>query len=296
MNSKSNEIARGNVCPVCDGARFDEMCAWKDKQIIQCAKCGLVSAYPRPSPEELVRMYAQGDLLKEPNENEVLEEIEFPKWKAREHQRILKQLARLGIRSGRLLDVGCLWGFFLDNARKSGFEAVGVEPYERAARYARNVLHLEVHSGNLAGATTGGAFDAVTILDVIEHLTDPVEELKRIYEQLKPGGVVAVVTPNVNGLSTQMLGWKRRAMKQPWCPIDDMPWHLWGFTPQTISKALERAAFRVETVRGLPPSAFTTNSGAGGTTLKRAGLELLGGVSVIAGRSDRLIAYARRVS
>jgi SAM-dependent methyltransferase len=293
--TKTIEVAAPDVCPICDCEQFDLVCPWKDKQIVKCSACGLVRTQPRPSEEDLVQLYAEGDLLREPNENEVLEKIEFPEWKAKEHRRILADLARLGIRGGRLLDVGCLWGSFLDGARRNGFEVVGVEPYERAARYARNVLHLDVHSGSLRGALLAPAsFDAITILDVIEHLRDPIEELKALHGLLKPNGVLAVVTPNVNGLPTQALGWKRRVLGQPWCPIDDLPWHLWGFTPRTMAKALERAGFRVEGVHGLPPSIFTTNSGAGANGWKRLGLEFLGGMSVVTGHSDRLVAYARR--
>jgi len=205
-------------------------------------------------------------------------------------------LADIGVYRGRLLDIGCLWGSFLDSARQSGFDVTGIEPYERAARYARNILKLNVLSGSLKDvALPYPSFDAITILDVIEHLCDPVEELRTVLRLLKLNGVLVVVTPNVEGLPVRVLGLKRRIFGQPWCPIDDMPWHLWGFTPRTMVRVLELVGYRVEKIRGLSPSVFTTNTGAGANQWKRFSLAALGSISQLIGKSDRLAVYARRV-
>ncbi|MGH9682887.1 MAG: class I SAM-dependent methyltransferase [Candidatus Acidiferrales bacterium] len=229
------------------------------------------------------------------NFGEVAEKIEFPKWKLREHSQILRTLAGIGVSRGCLLDVGCLWGSFLDTARQAGFEVTGVEPHERAAQYARDVLKLNVLSGSLSTAALPQAsFDAITILDVIEHLCDPLTELRTILGLLKRNGVLVVVTPNVEGLPVLVLGWKRRVFGQLWCPIDEMPWHLWGFTPATMARALKLAGYRVERVGGLSPSIFTTNSTAGTNRWKQLSLAALGGISQLTGKSDRLIAYGRR--
>jgi SAM-dependent methyltransferase len=286
-----------DTCLICGFTRFSLVCVWKSMQILRCSSCGVLCTHPLPSEAELLRLYEEGELLHELNMDEVVEKIEFPHWKLKEHRQILRMLADIGVSQGRLLDIGCLWGSFLDSARQSGFEVAGIEPYERAAQYARNVLKLNVLSGSLKNvALPNSSFDAITILDVIEHLCDPVEELRTALGLLKPNGVLAVVTPNVEGLPVRVLGLKRRIFGQPWCPIDDLPWHLWGFTPRTIAGALDRAGYRVEFVQGLSPSMFTTNASAGSGPWKRLGLAALGSISRLVGKSDRLVAYARRVA
>jgi SAM-dependent methyltransferase len=266
-------------------------------QIARCALCGVVCSNPRPDESELLRLYGDGTLLHESGENEVTRKIEFPDWKLKEHAQILRSLASLGVIRGKLLDVGCLWGSFLDSARQGGFQVTGIEPYGPAAAYARNVLKLDVSCGSVnTVALPASSFDVVTILDVIEHLREPVEELRSVFQLLKPKGVLVVVTPNVDSLPVRILGLKRRMFRQAWCPIDDLPWHLWGFTPRTIASAVIRAGYQIERVKGLSPSIFTTNASAGANSWKRLGLAGIGGVSRLLGQSDRIAAYARRVS
>ena len=285
------------ACLICGSSRFSLVCIWESAQIVRCSSCGVVCTHPLPTEADLLRLYQDGALLHEPDMDEVVEKIEFPQWKLKEHIQILRMLADIGVCRGQLLDIGCLWGSFLYSAQQSGFEVTGIEPYERAARYARNVLKLNVLSGSLRKlALPYSSFDAITILDVIEHLCDPLEELRSVLRLLKPNGVLVVVTPNVEGLPVRALGLKRRIFGQPWCPIDDLPWHLWGFTPRTIAGALNRAGYRVEFVRGLSPSVFTTNASAGSNRWKRLGLAALGGISRFVAQSDRLAAYARRVA
>jgi 2-polyprenyl-3-methyl-5-hydroxy-6-metoxy-1,4-benzoquinol methylase len=116
----------------------------------------------------------------------------------------LNRLAALGTRQGRLLDVGCLWGSFLGYAHERGFDVTGIEPFGKAATYVKEVLKLNASQGTLrSAALPAGSFDVVTILDVIEHMTDPVTELKEVYRVTKPGGLLIVSTPDVGSLIHQ---------------------------------------------------------------------------------------------
>ena len=286
-----------NRCSICGSTHFVDVCWWKGARIVRCSSCGVVFSSLRPDESELLRLYNDGTLPQGSNEDQVAAEITFPRWKLREHSHVLQMLASLGVTGGELLDIGCLWGSFLDSARRSGFQVTGIEPNAPAATYGRKILKMNIFQGSLNDLSLPPcSFDAVTMLDVIEQLRDPVSALQIVRRLLKPEGVLVVVTPNVEGLPVRVIGLKRRIFCQPWCPIDDPPWHLWGFSRRTASRALVRAGYCVEAVEGLSPSIFTTNAGADIKPWKRLGLTGLSGVGLLIGRSDRIAVYGRAAS
>lgn len=152
-------------------------------------------------------------------------------------RKVLKRLARL-VPDRKLLDVGCGEGFFLSKAREQGFEPYGTEISAHAAATARQRFGLlSVHVGPLAEAPwDDGFFDAVSLLNVIEHLTSPPQELGHIRRMLKPGGVLVVRTPNLESVMARLL-------KNRWyhCICE----HLTVFTPSTLSRFLDRMGFDV---------------------------------------------------
>jgi len=98
----------------------------------------------------------------------------------------------------KLLDIGCATGVFLDLARTNGWRAKGIEISEDLSRYARDQFGLDVKSDLYEAAFPSAEFDAVTLLDVVEHLppssvNDMLKEISRI---VKPGGFVVIRTPS----------------------------------------------------------------------------------------------------
>lgn len=107
--------------------------------------------------------------------------------------------------SGDLLDVGCYAGFFLEQARDRGYRVQGVEPSRWAALHARDELGLDVWNGPIEDFETDRRFDVVTLWDVIEHLEDPVSVLRCIRKLLKPGGVLAFTTHNLDSALARVM-------------------------------------------------------------------------------------------
>src|SRR4051794_25273940 len=112
---------------------------------------------------------------------------------------------------GRLLDVGCGHGLLLDEARKRGYETVGLELSREAAAHARS-LGLDVREWPLEAFGQGtngdapGTFDAVVLADVLEHLDDPVGAINQCAALLRPGGVLCVVTPDPSSATAKLAG------------------------------------------------------------------------------------------
>ena len=287
--------ATATKCPLCEADH--SRIAWQQNglRIDKCLGCGLLFTAERPGEDDLLRLYGDGTLKGVPNEEIGCDDGPPPRWKQTEQEHILSRIRSLGVTNGELLDIGCFTGMFMVNASAFGFSPVGVEPSDLAYRHVRGSLSFSVHHGNLQSANFAeGRFSAASLLDVIEHVPDPVAELRAVHRVLRPGGVLAVSTPNAAGLLQRVVGTKRRLTGQPWCPIDDVPWHLWGFTPRTIARCIERAGFRFEGVEQLQPSPLASNEGAGSTPLKKIGLRAVAEASKILRMSDRMAAFGTK--
>jgi SAM-dependent methyltransferase len=138
---------------------------------------------------------------------------------------------------GRLLDVGSGDGAFLAQMGELGWQAEGLEPDPAAAESARR-SGLRVTQGLLSGlddAAHAGAFDAVTLSHVIEHVHDPAGELAHIHRLLKPGGLLWIATPNLEALGYRRFG-------RDWLPLDP-PRHLVLFTTASLDRLLRDSGF-----------------------------------------------------
>ena len=152
------------------------------------------------------------------------------------------------VERGALLDLGCWVGFLLAEARDRGWRTLGVEPSEFASRYARERLGLEaIHAGLLEADVDAGAWDAVVLGDVIEHLPDPAGALDRIAALLRPGGVVYMALPNAGSAVARVLGPR-------WWSV--IPTHVQYFSRPSLFTLLRRRGFE-PLWAGSAPKAFT---------------------------------------
>ena len=132
-------------------------------RVVRCRRCRLVYTNPRLSQETLRQGYA-GSV-----DTDYAEEDSSRSINAHMALRTIRKFAR----AGRLLDVGCATGYFL-NAARLDFEVHGIEPSSWAADHARQRLKLEIQHGNLEDVTLpAGSLDVVSMNDVIEHFSDP---------------------------------------------------------------------------------------------------------------------------
>jgi SAM-dependent methyltransferase len=110
------------------------------------------------------------------------------------------------VSGGRLLDVGCGPGLLLDEARRRGFDTVGLELSRASAAHARDRLGLDVRELALEDFDAPGEFDVVVLADVLEHLDDVLGGLDRCARLLALGGVLCVVTPDPASLTARLAG------------------------------------------------------------------------------------------
>jgi 2-polyprenyl-3-methyl-5-hydroxy-6-metoxy-1,4-benzoquinol methylase len=145
-------------------------------------------------------------------------------------------------RRGRLLDVGCGSGTFLERMRDFGWQVAGVEPDPKAREAARARLgpDLTLVESLENEALHVDSFDAVTLSHVIEHVPDPVDTLRKCQRLLIPGGLLVCVTPNTASLGARSFG-------KGWLHWDP-PRHLHLFDPATLERALSDAGLSIQQV------------------------------------------------
>jgi 2-polyprenyl-3-methyl-5-hydroxy-6-metoxy-1,4-benzoquinol methylase len=143
-------------------------------------------------------------------------------------------------KKGNILDLGCATGFFLDEAKKRGFRVNGVELSAFAASYANTKLKISVKNSDILSASfKPKSFDVITMWDVIEHIPNPQETLKKIYSWLKDDGVLVFATPDVGSIPARLTGYR-------WIGYKLSDEHLSYFSLETLTKLLEKAGFTIQ--------------------------------------------------
>ena len=129
---------------------------------------------------------------------------------------------------GRLLEIGCAYGFFLKEAQRY-FDVCGIELAADAADACRRA-GLPVRSGmaDEANMAKVGQVDVITLFDVIEHLSRPHDTLALCSRRLAPGGIVVITTGDFASLAARLMGRRWRLMTPPQ--------HLWFFTPEGLRR------------------------------------------------------------
>jgi 2-polyprenyl-3-methyl-5-hydroxy-6-metoxy-1,4-benzoquinol methylase len=196
--------------------------------IVRCLDCGMTGSRPPITPERIVENYQE--MVDEDYLGEERGRRELFNW-------VLERLEGYLLPGRRLLEVGSNAGLFLAVAGEAGWEAKGVEPSRWAVETGRRTFGVDLVQGTAETLEADpGSRDAVVMLDVLEHLADPLGTLGRLREIVHPEGILALSTVNVAGLHARLRG-------------GSWPWfirpHLHYFTPETLDAMLRRAGFEL---------------------------------------------------
>jgi 2-polyprenyl-3-methyl-5-hydroxy-6-metoxy-1,4-benzoquinol methylase len=221
----------GSGCPACGHPRRAGRVATTAAaaaELIRCAGCRLVYWAQRWSPErarEHYEAYYQPDAI-------VVDALT-----ARRYEALLDRLARLtGV--GRLLDVGCGAGHLVAVAEARGWDVTAQEISASGLACVRSLkrgqgLRCRIIEEDLAQADLpDGQLDVVTMIEVLEHVEDPIALLRQCSRLLRPGGCLYLTTPNYDSLSRRLLGRRWRVIAEE---------HRCLFSPHTLRGPLERS-------------------------------------------------------
>jgi 2-polyprenyl-3-methyl-5-hydroxy-6-metoxy-1,4-benzoquinol methylase len=241
------------TCALCGEAATRVLFAVGPDRFLRCRSCGLVQMSPLPAPGGPGEDYEGFDLE---SYARFMAEFRRP-----QYERDLA-LIREHAPGGRLLDIGCGMGDFLDVAALSGFRAFGLEPSRKASEIARK--RHPVVRGELGFVEfKEGAFAVATLWSVLEHVPAPAAFLTDVRGLLAPDGILALRVPDIRGLlpALSLAAWRLsfRRLDLPLRVLYQLDWHykhLYGFDRRTIARLLEDNGFTVEAVRSEPSFDF----------------------------------------
>src|SRR3954471_2345067 len=233
-------------CPICNSNQFKPFLACKDYtvsretfSIFRCTSCQFKFTNPIPDLNKLGSYYKSEEYISHSNTKKGF--INSCYQTVRKYT-LLKKLALLSkfYKTGRILDIGCGTGEFLNTCKQAKWDTVGIEPDENARKMAQNNFSLDVKAEEELKNLQDESFDVISMWHVLEHVPDlkgRIEDLKRL---LKPNGLILIAVPNCDSHDAKLY-------KEFWAAYD-VPRHLYHFTPIDIGQLAKQYDMKVSLV------------------------------------------------
>jgi len=232
----------------------------KKYNIVTCEKCGHSFIDPMPlEMEEIINFYPKDyyahSKFSYPNSIKAKLKLSLTRLYYKQHKKnkLLKLLQKIFylffkhtvneppiISNGKLLDIGCGNGEYLNMAKQFGWDAYGIELNEKAVNVARSIgLQVKKESAEKTGYKTC-FFDIVRMWNVLEHLISPKKALSEVVRILKKGGYILTYTPNFNSIDKKYFG-------EYWASLE-VPRHLHFFSIKSLKFYFNQVGLVLERV------------------------------------------------
>ena len=206
--------------------------------VSECAECQIAMINPFPSDQKIASLYSTGNYRTDGGTRFVFF-IEYLIYLGNLLERMrIEKYAQIG----KVLDVGCGRGLFLDIMRRGGWHVAGSELNKETASYAENVYGLKVYTGNIAEHFLAPeSFQVINIRGVLEHLKEPDAMLSEAHRLLKKGGLLVILVPDIRSFEFK-LG------RENWFHLD-LPYHLFQFTEEGLIRLLKKKGFKLRRIK-----------------------------------------------
>lgn len=204
--------------------------------LYKCTSCGLVRTDLNRKYEEFVEEhYNRGYFTGDPTRSAYINYKDDKKFIVKNMEKFLRELRKYKPK-GKLLDVGCALGFFVELTLKHGYDSYGFDPSSYAAAEAKKLVEpSRIKQGTIGSVSYPKKyFDVITLFDVFEHLGDPLKDMQKLSKFLKDDGVFVIATGNTNSVMAKVL--KRR-----WT-FYIPPQHLFFFNKHTMTDLLKKCS------------------------------------------------------
>ena len=221
-------------CPLCSSEAEQELRYDFDPfRVMRCGECGLDFLSPRITEEDILDFYQGQDYYAPSHARQGYDDyLDLRVAWIKTFRRRLENVA-VYKSEGRILDVGCGPGFFLEAAKEMGYTDLwGIDPSDYIVGVSREKFGEKILQGTIeSDELKPESFDILTAFDVFEHIYRPVAFLDRAHELLKEDGVIAFTTPNPKSFLARVFG-------KQWVSFK-MPEHVFYWSPETVRKVME---------------------------------------------------------
>src|SRR6266496_1469116 len=183
--------------------------------VAHCTACGLYYLHPRLIENAMQQAYREssyyeGGACGYADTSYIAQE---PALRAT-FKRLLRNLVKRGLTGGDLLEIGCGYGYLLDEARALFDQRVGTEFSAQGAEIAR-ATGAEVLVGGIEQVSPERKFDCIVAIQVIEHVYQPLSFVKQLASHTKAGGYIVMATPDIGGALRRTMGRRWPSFKVP---------------------------------------------------------------------------------
>lgn len=252
-----------NICGADDSTVLFEEGKAQVHRIVKCNGCGFIYANPQT---DNVSDVEKDHLKSHSNDNTA---TGFEQFNPENHQYLKKQFLQLRDYSaildftdhkekGTMVEIGSYAGVFLNEARKRGWNVIGIEPLEIPSLYAEEKFGIRVIRKYFEQADIeAGSIDVIVACHVIEHVPDPSAFVEKAHEFLKNDGYLILETPAYDSMMFKLLRHRERSVR--------CDGHIYFFTRKSLTRLVEDHGFKVlkyeKVGRTLTMGRFFTNLG-----------------------------------
>ena len=242
--------ARCTVCGTERVARDPFYYVWRDREwwITRCRECSHQFVFPSVTAADQAVIYGDAYFSRDGDWVCGIFDADYVSAEPQLRDEAREILDMIGRRGGRLLDIGCAGGFFLDEARKAGFAVAGIELNEVMAQHARDALGLEVAQGRIEDIPVerfATPFDVVVILDCLEHIPDPRGLMRKVARWTTSDATLFIRGPLVNSAVARSREAVRRILGVP-KQLPGYPLDANAFNKRSLRRLVGDAGFRVD--------------------------------------------------
>lgn len=221
-------------CPVCSNTDLKYRYTINNFTLVQCLSCKLLFVKEQCSQEELDFNYRAGEIVTAKEDGIYLDQENSKNLEY--YYGNLRSLILKNSSAGKILDIGCNAGQFLDEIQ--GFERYGIDRSPSHGNIAKKKYGENIFIGTFEDYPAPNfLFDCITLQDVLDHIVNPLEALKKCNRLLKPGGILVIKVHDMSSLCARIMGRKFYAFIPPT--------HLFYFNRTALAMALEKASFDI---------------------------------------------------